>query len=170
MLVNKNLGKDIFRRTIVIAVVALCLTAAAALSQNEQPAADAAAADAGQETVAVVAVANQDIEPAVSAGSESVQQTGTPEGTGDNNIAEPVKVEEGTVTQTIQSISFKKDMTVRDALRFLAAKYQKNIIPSAKVDGQITISSLYNVTFQEALDSILGYQFKYDEEGNFIKV
>ena len=36
--------------------------------------------------------------------------------------------------QTVQSINFRQDMSVRDALRFLAAKYRKNIIPSAKVN------------------------------------
>jgi type IV pilus assembly protein PilQ len=71
---------------------------------------------------------------------------------------------------TIQSITFKKDAAIRDALRFLAAKYQKNIVPSAKVDGLITVGSLYDVTFEEAMDAILGYGFKYEQEGSFIKV
>lgn len=70
----------------------------------------------------------------------------------------------------IQSLSFKKDMSIRDALRFLAAKYQKNIVPSASVDGVVTVSSLYDVTFEEALQAILGYGFKYDQKGNFIRV
>ncbi len=72
--------------------------------------------------------------------------------------------------QTIQSINFRKDMTVRDALRFLAAKYEKNIIPSAKVNSQLTITSLYDVTFEEALGAILGHVYKYEAEGNFIRV
>jgi type II secretory pathway component GspD/PulD (secretin) len=71
---------------------------------------------------------------------------------------------------TIQSITFKKDAAIRDALRFLAAKYQKNIVPSLKVDGLITVSSLYDVTFEEAMDAILGYGFRYEQEGNFIRV
>jgi type IV pilus assembly protein PilQ len=71
---------------------------------------------------------------------------------------------------TIQSVIFKKDAEIRDALRFLAAKYQKNIVPSPKVDGLITIGSLYDVTFEEAMDAILGRGFKYEQEGNFIKV
>lgn len=70
----------------------------------------------------------------------------------------------------IQSISFKKDMGIKDALRFMAAKYQKNIIPSAKVDGLVTVTSLYDVTFEQAMDAILGYGLKYDQDGNFIKV
>ncbi len=75
-----------------------------------------------------------------------------------------------TASEAIQSISFKKDMRIRDALRFLAAKYRKNIVPSTKVDGLITVTSLYDVTFEEAMDAILGYNFKCDQEGNFIKV
>ncbi len=70
----------------------------------------------------------------------------------------------------IQSLSFKKDMSIRDALRFLSAKYQKNIVPSAGVDGIVTVTSLYDVTFKQALQAILGYGFKYDEDGNFIRV
>jgi len=72
--------------------------------------------------------------------------------------------------RTIQSISFSKDVRIRDALRFLAAKYQKNIVPSSKVEGVITVTNLYDVTFEEAMESILGYGFKYDQDGNFVRV
>jgi len=70
----------------------------------------------------------------------------------------------------IQSLTFKKETSIRDALRFLQAKYQKNIVPSSKVEGLITFTSLYDVTFEEALNSILGNNFRYDQEGNFIRV
>jgi len=70
----------------------------------------------------------------------------------------------------IQSITFKKDMRIQDALQFLAARYKRNIVPSSKVDGMITVTNLYDVTFDEALNGILGYGFKYEQEGNFIKV
>jgi len=70
----------------------------------------------------------------------------------------------------IQSITFKKGMMIQDALHFLAARYQKNIVPSSKVSGAITVTNLYDVTFEQALDAILGYGFKYEGEGNFIKV
>jgi len=70
----------------------------------------------------------------------------------------------------IQSITFKKDMQVQDALQFLAARYQKNIVPSSKIDGAITVTNLYDVTFEQALDAILGYGFKHEEQGNFINV
>lgn len=71
--------------------------------------------------------------------------------------------------QSIQTISFRKDMPVKDALRMLAQMYQKNIVPSAKVDGIVTVSYLYDVTFEEALEAILGTH-KYETKGNFIKV
>ena len=72
-------------------------------------------------------------------------------------------------SQAIQSITFNRDMTIRDALRFLALKYQKNIVPTSGVDGPITIVNLYDVTFEEALSAILGTN-KYEVQGNFIKV
>ncbi|AQT68905.1 Type IV pilus biogenesis and competence protein PilQ precursor [Anaerohalosphaera lusitana] len=70
---------------------------------------------------------------------------------------------------SIQSISFNKDMTIKDALRFLAMKYHKNIVPTAKVDGMITVTNLYDVTFEEALQAVIGPN-KYDVQGNFIMV
>lgn len=78
-------------------------------------------------------------------------------------------LEEALRGHAIQSITFNKDMSVRDALRFLALKYQKNIVPTSKVDGPITITNLYDVTFEEALQAILGAN-KYEIQGNFIKV
>jgi len=70
----------------------------------------------------------------------------------------------------IQSITFKKDMQIRDALRFLAIKYQKNIVPSAAVDGTLAFTSLYDVTFDEAMEAILGGSFEYAQKGNMIEV
>jgi type IV pilus secretin PilQ/predicted competence protein len=75
-----------------------------------------------------------------------------------------------TMDGKIKSISFKKDMRIQETLQFLAARYQKNIVPSSKVDGMITVTSLYDVTFEQALNAILGTNFKYEQEGNFIKV
>ena len=51
----------------------------------------------------------------------------------------------------------------------LAQMYQKNIVPSASVDGIVTVTNLYDVTFEEALQAILGTH-KYEVKGNFIKV
>jgi type IV pilus assembly protein PilQ len=70
----------------------------------------------------------------------------------------------------IKFIAFQKDSNIRDGLRLLAVLCKKNIVPSSRVDGPLTISRLYNVTFEEALKSILGYGFRYEQEGDFIKV
>jgi type IV pilus assembly protein PilQ len=64
----------------------------------------------------------------------------------------------------------EKCKSIRDAIRVLAALYKKNIVPSSNVDGPLTVTSLYDVTFEQALDAVLGYGYKYDQEGNFIKV
>jgi type II secretory pathway component GspD/PulD (secretin) len=71
--------------------------------------------------------------------------------------------------QSLQTIAFKKDMPIKDALRMLAQMYQKNIVPSAKVDGVVTVTNLYDVTFEEALQAILGAH-KYEIKGNFVRV
>lgn len=71
--------------------------------------------------------------------------------------------------QSLQSISFRKDMPIRDALQMLAQMYYKNIVPSARVDGMVTVTNLYDVTFEEALQAILGTH-KYEIKGNFVKV
>ncbi|MCK4960342.1 MAG: type II secretion system protein GspD [Planctomycetes bacterium] len=70
---------------------------------------------------------------------------------------------------TIQTLTLKKDMSISDALRFLALKYQKNIVPTEKVAGNITVTDLYDVTFEEALQALIGTN-QYDIQGNFIMV
>ena len=78
--------------------------------------------------------------------------------------------EDSFLDQPVQSINFRKNMTVRDALRFLAAKYRRNIIPSAQVTGTLNVTSLYEVTFEQALDAILGSDYRYKATGGFIRV
>jgi type IV pilus assembly protein PilQ len=70
----------------------------------------------------------------------------------------------------IKFIAFQKDMTIRDGLRLLAALCKKNIVPSAKVEGPLAISRLYNVTFEQALEAVLGTGYKYEQDGDFVKV
>jgi type IV pilus assembly protein PilQ len=83
--------------------------------------------------------------------------------------AEEVVVQDAVLGQSIQTISFKKDMPITDALRMLAQMYEKNIVPSASVDGIVTVTHLYDVTFEEAMQAILGTH-KYEIKNNFIKV
>lgn len=71
---------------------------------------------------------------------------------------------------TIQSITFDKDSKIKDGLRVLSAMYKKNIVPSPNVEGLMGFTRLYNVTFEEAMDAILGANFKYEQEGQLIKV
>jgi type IV pilus assembly protein PilQ len=70
----------------------------------------------------------------------------------------------------IKFIAFQKDMTIKDSLRLLAALCKKNIVPSAGVEGPLTISRLYNVTFDKALEAILGSNFKTEQDGDFVRV
>ncbi|MHC5001175.1 MAG: hypothetical protein ACYTE1_10220, partial [Planctomycetota bacterium] len=39
-------------------------------------------------------------------------------------------VQDAVLGQSIQTISFKKDMPIKDALRMLAQMYERNIVPS----------------------------------------
>ncbi len=85
--------------------------------------------------------------------------------------AEPeVQQPEASVDGKIQSITFKKDMRIRDALAFLSLKYGKNIVPSPRVDGALAFTGLSDVSFEEAMKAILGDVFKYEQDGNLIKV
>jgi len=70
----------------------------------------------------------------------------------------------------IQSFKFEANFSIRDALAILGSMYQKNIVPTPNVDGMLAFRSLSNVTFEEAMDAILGDNFKYVQEGNLIKV
>mgnify|MGYP005636485781 CR=1 FL=1 len=75
--------------------------------------------------------------------------------------------EDELAAQAIQSLSFKEGTTISAALRFLQVKYKKNIIPISRMDDQITVTELFNVTFKEALQAILGTnKFEVQENGS----
>ena len=105
-----------------------------------------------------IQMANAEPAPEVTAVVEQVE-----------SAAEEAAMQEALTGQSIQTISFKKDMPIKDALRMLAQMYQKNIVPTAMVDGIVTVTNLYDVTFEEALQAILGTN-KYEVKGNFIRV
>ncbi|MBE0534999.1 MAG: hypothetical protein IH624_04955, partial [Phycisphaerae bacterium] len=69
----------------------------------------------------------------------------------------------------MQSLSFKEGTTIRLALKMLALKYSRNIVPTPRVEGQITVTELFNVTFDEALQALIGSN-KFEVQGNFIMV
>ncbi len=66
--------------------------------------------------------------------------------------------------------NFKKDGTIRDALRLLGAKCNKNIVWSTGVEGPLPVTRLYNVTPEQVLNAILGTGFRYVQDANFIRV
>lgn len=84
--------------------------------------------------------------------------------------AETLDLQDVTPGGEIQSIVFQKNMDMCDALLLLAARYRKNIVPSPAVQGKLAFVNLYNVRFEEAMDAILGTDYKYEQQGNLIKV
>jgi len=64
----------------------------------------------------------------------------------------------------------EEDFGVRKALALLGNICQKNIVPTPNVDGVLAFRQLSNVTFDEAMDAILGDNFKYEQRGNLIRV
>ena len=57
-----------------------------------------------------------------------------------------------------------------DALLLLAVKYRKNIVPSPAVQGKLAFTNLYDVTFEDAMNAILGTDFKYEQAGSLVRV
>ena len=158
-------------KKILTAVLLSCVMTGLGLSEdsNSVVVEEPVAAMAADQNSAVV-----DVNAAVDGNNASAQvETAVVEV---NEVPAATKVENTEVTSAdlssgdIQSLTFKRDMSIRDALRFLAAQYHRNIVPSLKVDGPIPITSLYDVTFDEALIAICGKDFRYNEEGGFIKV
>ena len=93
--------------------------------------------------------------------------------------AVPVGAQDSTVVDAVESVgegekipvfNCGEDFDVRKALALLGSLTQKNIVPSPGVDGQLAFRSLRDVTFEEAMDAILGENFVYEAKGNLIKV
>ena len=80
--------------------------------------------------------------------------------------SEPI-VAEG---EKIPEFSCEEDFGIRNALAMLGSMCGKNIVPSPSVDGQLAFRSLRDVTFEEAMNAILGDNFVYGDEGSLIKV
>lgn len=124
--------------------------------------------------MAAIAIGDTGETPMMTAANENIGQTDVSVSGSEDTLGQVESDlqprENISLDKTIQSITFKNDMQIREALRVLATKYRKNIVPSSKVDGPLTVTTLYDVTFAEALDAILGYGFKHSQEGNFIKV
>lgn len=97
----------------------------------------------------------------------SVEQS--PENVDPNEFVEATDIDTD-VGGKLKFIGFEKNTSIKDALRVLSAKYNKNIVPSLRVDGILGFTSLRDVTFEEAMDAILGENFEYEQKGNIIKV
>ena len=76
----------------------------------------------------------------------------------------------GQPAQVIDKFEVEEDFGVRKALAMLGSLCDKNIVPSPNVDGVLAFRSLKNITFEEAMDAILGENFKYEQVGKLIKV
>ncbi len=101
---------------------------------------------------------------AVEAETEAV----APEPTMGDTAIEPSQAEiEGNL---IKFIAFQKDSDVRDGLRLLAKLCKVNIVPSASVNGPLSCPELRDVTFEQALDAMLGDKFVSEQEGNLIHI
>ena len=72
--------------------------------------------------------------------------------------------------QIIEKFEVEEEFGVRKALAMLGSLCDKNIVPSPNVDGVLAFRSLKNITFEEAMDAILGENFVYEQEGKLIKV
>ncbi len=72
--------------------------------------------------------------------------------------------------EKIPTFNCEEDFGIRKALALLGSLTGKNIVPSPNVDGQLAFRSLKDVTFDEAMNAILGDGFVYAQEGNLIKV
>ena len=73
-------------------------------------------------------------------------------------------------TKSIQSFKFEEEFSIRSALAMLGSTYEKNIVPTPGVDGALAFRGLSGVTFDEAMEAILGEKFRYEQAGNLVKV
>ena len=85
-------------------------------------------------------------------------------------VAAGASASTGQPAQMIDKFEVEEDFGVRKALAMLGSQCQKNIVPSPNVDGVLAFRSLNNVTFEEAMDAILGENFRYEQVGQLIKV
>ena len=81
-----------------------------------------------------------------------------------------MEVSQQSAPNIIEKFEVKEDFGVREALAMLGSQCQKNIVPSPGVNGSLAFRRLTNVTFEEAMDAILGDSALYEVQGNLIKV
>jgi type II secretory pathway component GspD/PulD (secretin) len=137
-----------------------------------EPTADNSSGISNQYIAAATSVSTVSVVAAAEIPAAAAVEANAPAPAVEQDQPAPVVVEANAVLSdgAIQSITFKKDMSIRDALRALQANFHRNIVPSQKVDGAIAVTTLYDVTFEDALNAVLGTNFKWEEDGNFIRV
>ena len=77
------------------------------------------------------------------------------------------------LTRKVKTVTFQKNLHLADALHILSEMYKVNIIPSAQTANQrmlITVTNLYDVTFEDILKALCGNTHKYIIKDNFIYV
>lgn len=76
----------------------------------------------------------------------------------------------GQQAQIIDKFEVEENFEIQKALAMLGSLCNKNIVPSSNVNGVLAFRSLKNITFEDAMDAILGENFIYEQEGELIKV
>lgn len=142
---RSKISKDLF-----VWAVVLVLVAAIALGETGQVSLNADGSES-IDSVNVVVSRSEDVRGGSKAGLPTVESASLNEA-----VRRPIK--------------FNKGLGVREALAMLGSTYHKNIVPSPKVDGQLAFTNLFDVTFEEAMEAVLGTNFKCEQDGNLIKV
>ena len=107
---------------------------------------------------------------AVAAAAASNPVALTPAAVTNEQTIDPNDAQYDAATGVLSFVRFGKDTTIRQGLSLLAAVCKKNIVPASGVDGPVAVSRLYNVTFEKALQAVLGNNFKYEIDGEFVRV
>ncbi len=94
----------------------------------------------------------------------------TPAAVTNEQTIDPNAAQYDAATGVLSFVRFGKDTTIRQGLSLLAAVCKKNIVPASGIDGPVAISRLYNVTFEKALQAVLGNNYKYEIDGEFVRV
>jgi type II secretory pathway component GspD/PulD (secretin) len=94
----------------------------------------------------------------------------TPAAVTNEQAIDPNVAQYDAATGVLSFVRFGKDTTIRQGLSLLAAVCKKNIVPASAVDGQVAVSRLYNVSFEKALQAVLGNSYRYEIDGEFVRV
>ncbi len=94
----------------------------------------------------------------------------TPAAVTNEQTIDPNAAQYDAATGVLSFVRFGKDTTIRQGLSLLAAVCKKNIVPASTVDGPVAVSRLYNVTFEKALQAVLGNNYRYEIEGEFVRI